>query len=130
MFTIEQIIEAHSKVKSGADFPRYVQELISLGVSSYNTFVHDSHAEYSGKNGFYITSPAKYATLEVAGISNKTQFGTALKAHQQGKTDYPAFCRHAAGAGVEKWIVDTDTMTCTYYDKAGNMMLSEKIPGI
>lgn len=32
MFTIEQIKEAHSKVKSGADFPNYIQDLIILGV--------------------------------------------------------------------------------------------------
>ena len=27
MFTLDQIKEAHAKVKSGADFPGYVQEL-------------------------------------------------------------------------------------------------------
>ena len=33
MFTIEQIKNAHAKVKSGADFPTYVQNLIKLGVT-------------------------------------------------------------------------------------------------
>ena len=32
MFTIQQIKEAHSKVKSGSDFPKYVQDIIALGV--------------------------------------------------------------------------------------------------
>ncbi len=32
MFTIEQIKEAHAKVKSGADFPNYIHDLIILGV--------------------------------------------------------------------------------------------------
>ena len=30
MFTIAQIKEAHDKVKSGADFPKYIQDLINL----------------------------------------------------------------------------------------------------
>ena len=43
MFTIDQIKEAHSKVKSGADFPQYVQDLIKLGVIHYTTYVRDGH---------------------------------------------------------------------------------------
>ncbi len=38
MFTIAQIKEAHDKVKSGADFPKYIQDLINLGVIGYDTF--------------------------------------------------------------------------------------------
>ena len=33
MFTIQQIKDAHSKVKSGADFPKYMQDIIALGVT-------------------------------------------------------------------------------------------------
>ena len=33
MFTVEQIKAAHSKVKSGADFPSYIKEIKSLGVT-------------------------------------------------------------------------------------------------
>ena len=39
-----------------------------------------------------------------------------------------AFCQDSANAGVEKWTVDTTTMTCIYYDKAGKMVLEEEIP--
>jgi hypothetical protein len=39
MFAIEQIKAAHSKVKSGADFLNYVQDLIKLGITSYETLV-------------------------------------------------------------------------------------------
>lgn len=34
MFTIEQIKTAHSQVKSGADFPAYIQEIKKLGDTS------------------------------------------------------------------------------------------------
>jgi hypothetical protein len=29
----------------------------------------------------------------------------------------------------EKWTVCLESMTCTYYDKSGNKVLVEKIPG-
>lgn len=130
MFTIEQIKEAHSKVKSGADFPKYIQDLIELGVESYQTYVLDGHAEYFGKDGYHIKSEAKYPGLNVSEKSDSETFINRLKIHQQGQTDYMTFCDDSAKAGVEKWVVDTRKMTCTYYDKAGNNMLEEKIPTV
>lgn len=130
MFIIDEIKAAHSKVKSGADFPAYIQELKKLGVIFYDTYVTDGHTDYYGNNGFKTSSAAKYASKMIAEISNKEKFQLSLLIHQQGQTDYPTFCKDAAEAGVEKWIVRLDEMTCTYYDKAGNKMLAEKIPGI
>jgi|SRR3954464_1043686 len=128
MFTIEQIKAAHSKVKSGADFPAYVQDLIKLGVVSYDTFVMDGHTDYFSTENTKIASPPKYDQLTIAANSNKEQFQKDLKAHQQGKTDYPTFCKDCAKSGVNKWVVLMDKMTCSYYDKSGNELLIEKIP--
>ena len=128
MFTIEQIKEAHSKVKSGADFPKYIQELIALGVKNYNCFVSDGHIEYFGENGFEINSAAKYDEIPVAENANIEQFKNNLKIHQNGETDYMTFCNHCGETGVEKWKVDTVEMTCIYFDKKGNQMLTEDIP--
>lgn len=128
MFTLDQIKAAHSKVKSGADFPRYVQDLVCLGVTGYSTYVGDGHTEYRGEGDYRIQSEARYAALEIADKSDAEQFGHYLKIHQQGKTGYPAFCGHSAETGVDKWIVDMTEMTCTYYDKGGNKMLTEAIP--
>lgn len=130
MFTIEQIKTAHSKVKSGADFPQYIQDLIALGVEAYSTYVMDGHAEYIGKDGFQIKSDAKYPILIVSEKSDSENFINRLKIHQQGQTDYVTFCNDSANNGVEKWIVDMQKMTCTYYDKSGNIMLEEKIPTV
>lgn len=130
MFTLDQIKAAHSKVKSGADFPKYIKDLIEIGIISYHTYVTDSHAEYFGKDGYQIKSDAKYSVLNVAEKSDSEMFISRLKAHQQGQTDYITFCNDSANNGVEKWIVDTQKMTCTYYDLAGNMMLEEKIPTV
>ena len=130
MFTIEQIKEAHSKVKSGADFPNYVQELIKLGVTSYETYVADGQTHYFGKNNIKVQSEPKYSTLIVADTSDKIQFVNDLRNHQKGNTNYPTFCNDCAKSGIEKWVVDTEKMTCIYYDKLKNKMLIENIPTI
>ncbi len=129
MFTINEIKEAHSKVKSGADFPNYIQDLIALGVKNYTTFVTDGHSEYFGEEGSKIQSEAKYAKLKIEDYSNPEQFKKYLKIHQEGQTDYMAFCKHSAETGVECWKVDLEEMTCTYYDDSMVKMHTEKIPG-
>ena len=130
MFTLSDITDAHAKVRSGADFSRYIQDLIVLGVQKYDIFVHDGHGEYTSADGDTLVYPAKYDTLTVADTSDAEGFTERLRAHQQGQADYMTFCQDSANAGVEKWTVDTTAMTCTYYDKAGKMMLEEKIPTI
>jgi uncharacterized protein YbcV (DUF1398 family) len=128
MFTIKQIELAHNKIKSGADFPYYIQEIKELGVIGFNTWVKDSHTEYFGINNFSIKSKSKYDELIISDISNKEKFITQLKLHQQGKTDYLTFCKDCAEAGIEKWIVNLNTMTCIYYNKNGDEILVEQIP--
>ena len=129
MFTISQIKEAHSKVKSGADFPAFVEDIKQFGVTYFETFVSDGHTEYHGANDYKVLSPENYDAVPVTNVSDATQFKVELKEHQQGKSDYPTFCRVAASLGVEKWAVSIIKMTCTYYDRAGEAMLVEGIPG-
>ena len=128
-FTIDQIKAAHSKVKSGADFPNYVNDLIVMGVTSYETFVTDGHTIYYGQSGFSVTSDTKYPALTIAQTSNTSAFKNDLKAHQQGKSDYPTFCSQCALYGIEKWVVVMEDRSCTYYDLSGNVILTEDIPG-
>lgn len=128
MFTIAQIHEAHDKVKSGADFPKYIQEIKNLGVIGFETFVVDSHTEYYGKDNYKTHSESMYANLEINSTSNKTEFVKRLQKHQKGETDYFTFCKDCAETGIEKWIVSLTDMTCIYYDKNGNEILVEQIP--
>lgn len=128
MFTVEQINQAHEKVKSGADFPKYIQEIKQMGVTSFETWVTDSHTEYFGENDYQTKSLPQYENLTIADSSNREKFCRYLKIHQQGETDYFTFCRHCAETGIEKWFVCLDEMTCTYYDKAKNKILVEQIP--
>lgn len=128
MFTLEQIKTAHSKVKSGADFPAYVAEIKKAGIRSYELFVSDGHVQYNGANSFVLHADAKWDSISIASTGDPAALQQSLKIHQQGGSDYMSFCRESAEAGVEKWVVDAIAMTCTYYDKAGNNMLEEIIP--
>ncbi len=128
MFTVQQIKAAHSSVKSGADFPKYIQEIKQLGVAAYETWVIDSHTEYFGENNYQTKSNAMYENLIIADHSDREKFSNSLKIHQQGKTDYLTFCKDCAATGTEKWFVRLDEMTCSYYDKAGKEILVEAIP--
>jgi uncharacterized protein YbcV (DUF1398 family) len=128
MFTAEQIKAAHSKVKSGADFPSYVKEIKALGVTHYEAYVADGHINYHGANGHTAKVPAKYEPLAIADTSQGDAFKAELIAHQQGKTDFLTFIKMCATFGIEKWEIRMDKMTCTYFDKAGNEILVEAIP--
>ena len=128
MFTVEQIKAAHSKVKSGADFPAYIEQIRTLGVTHYETYVVDGHIDYHGGEDYTAKVPAKYAPLMVADTAATEAFKNELLAHQQGKTDFLTFIKMCAGYGIEKWEICMDKMTCTYYDKAGNEILVERIP--
>lgn len=128
MFTVEQIKAAHSKVKSGADFPAYIKEIKSLGVTHYEAWVADGHIDYHGANDYTAKVPEKYEPLVVADTSKLKEFKAELVAHQQGKTDFLTFIKMCATTGIEKWVIRMDQMTCTYYDKSGNEILMEEIP--
>lgn len=130
MFTIQQIKDAHSKTKTGADFPQYMQDIIALGVTSFTTFVFDNHTDYYGKDSFSASSEGNPEHLIIANECRPEQFKFDLKIHQQGQTDYPTFLSDCAKSGVEKWQVMMDKMTCTYFDKNGNIILVEQIPTI
>jgi uncharacterized protein YbcV (DUF1398 family) len=128
MFTIQQIENAHEKVKSGADFPKYIQELKELAVLSFETYVRDSHTVYFGSNEFQTKSSPKYDNLDISEQLDVEKFKNYLKIHQLGQTDYYTFCQHCAETGVEKWIMDLTQMTCSYFDKSGHAIFIENIP--
>lgn len=128
MFTLRQIEDAHSKVKSGADFPQYIRDLIAMGVSRYSIYVNDGHAEYVGNDGHTVLSEAEYEKLHIISDTDIIKFKEYLRAHQQGNTNYFNFCENSAEAGIYKWEIDTANKTCIYYDSFGNFVLEEKIP--
>ncbi|MES2387149.1 MAG: DUF1398 family protein [Bacteroidota bacterium] len=128
MLTLQEHKEIHAKVKSGADFPAYIQAIKNKGISSYETYVSDGHTVFRGENNEQIISEPKYPNKHIADTSSVEMLKNALSIHQQGQTDYPTFCQQAADAGVDKWAVSTGALTCTYLNKAAGVMLEESIP--
>jgi len=128
MFTVKQIEEAHNKMTSGADFPKYIQEIKQLGVTSFETFVKDGHTIYFGDNDYKTISEPLYNSFVIKNESDKEQFINYLKIHQNGETDFFTFCEHCAETGIEKWMMNLDEMTCIYYDIKNNEILVEEIP--
>lgn len=128
MFTKDEIQGAFAKVKSGADFPQFVQDLKSIGVLHYDNFVSDGRTKYYGENQFVLEGAAKYPPMGVNDVSSAEKLIHAISIHQQGQTDYPTFCQQAADAGVEKWNTNMIEMMVTYLDKAGEKLTVEPIP--
>lgn len=128
MFTVEQIQTAHAKVKSGADFPAYIKEIKALGVTHYEAYVADGHIDYHGRNDYTVKVPAKYEAMLINHDLKEEGFKAQLLAHQQGKTDYLTFIRMCADTGIEHWKINISNMTCSYYNLAGEEVLTEHIP--
>lgn len=128
MFTVEQLKAAHGKVKSGADFPRYIQEIKNLGLLHYEYYLRDGITIYYGANDYKVQSTPTRESIEIASESSAKALKHVINIHQQGQTDFPTFCQQAAEAGVEKWVVDAERLLCTYYDKQGHELVAEPIP--
>ncbi|WP_295653676.1 DUF1398 family protein [uncultured Mucilaginibacter sp.] len=128
MFTLQQMKAAHAKVKSGVDFPAYVQEIKQLGLLHYDFMVKDGRTVYHGPNGFQISGDPVYSEKPISAQASPVTVQHIIAEHQQGKTDFLTFCALVADAGVKKWVVDTEVMLCSYYDLAGNNMVAEPIP--
>lgn len=129
-FTIDDIKAEHQKVKSGADFPKYIQALKELGVANYTAYIADGNIDYFDKDNQLATTGKKDDGVRSISETVKLEdFIKRLKLHQQGGTDYVTFCNDCAENGIEGWKLDLDAMTCTYFDKKGNNVLLEHIPG-
>ncbi len=130
MFTVAQIMLAHSKVKSGADFPRYVQDIKQLGLVSYSFMVRDGRTIYKGEGDYSVEGSPIYPSIEIATTSSAQTVRDTISIHQNGQTDFPTFCNQVAAAGVEKWVVDTRAMMCTYYSLTEEALVAEPIPEV
>ena len=129
MFSIEQIKTSESKIKTGADFPQFIKEIKALGVVRNDVYVSNGLSVYFGSGDYSVqASPNEYPQFVINSKSSAEKLEHALKVHQQGETDYFTFCKQAADAGVEKWVIDLNKMTCTYLDTEQTELVKEEIP--
>ena len=128
MFTQQQILNALSRVKTGADYPRLVQELKLLGIVKYDHFVVDGSNIYFGADNYRVLIEHDQGPISVSKDSSSDKLKEALRIHQAGQTDYPTFCIQAGEAGVEKWECDLERMAVSYVDGKGKVLVVESIP--
>ncbi|KQN38816.1 phage envelope protein [Pedobacter sp. Leaf41] len=129
MFSLQDIKTAEAKIKTGADFPQFIKEIKEMGVVRNDVYVSNGLSIYfDDEDNAQQASPQGYPALIINDESSEDKLRHALKIHQSGETDYWTFCKQAADAGVEKWVIDLGAMTCTYLDSEGNELVREKIP--
>ena len=128
MFTLQQIKTAHSEVKTGADFPRYIAVIKGYGLKRYIFSVTDGSTTYYGENGHELSSSSIYPSKSINSRVSPDALKQNIAIHQRGKTDFLTFCDQAAAAGVKQWIIDTERMLCIYEDTNGCEMVAEPIP--
>jgi uncharacterized protein YbcV (DUF1398 family) len=128
MFTVEQIKEKLSQVRTGADFPVLAMNLKDLGVTYYETKMVDGSSIFHGENGYKLLAGPNHEPMAIADKVNLEQLKVDISNHQKGKSDYFEISRQSADNGIEKWAVCLISMTCTYVDKAGNKVWVENIP--
>ncbi len=127
MYSKEQIEAAHKKVKNGADFQKYVKELLAMEVKSHEVSLTDGSWTFKGKDGGRLSWIHGPSDIVAAALPSQRVFKLIWKDHQNGVTDYLTFCREAGMSGVERWVTDFENGTVTYYDRHGGVVSVEKI---
>jgi uncharacterized protein YbcV (DUF1398 family) len=127
MFTIEQINHLHAKFGSAKTLGEYMRALGAIGVDRYDSYLADGHSEYFGQEGHKIVSPPEHEVLAIAESSQRELFLEHLGRHERRETSYLEMSKGLAESGIEKWTVNTGSMTMKFYDKAGAEMLVEQI---
>ena len=127
MFTLEQIDDIHDRLGHQDTLVQYLRALNAIGVERSDSFIADGHSEHIGGGGETVVTPPAHEVLVVVGTSSRDELIQHLARHSQGKTSYLEMSKGLARSGVQKWSFDTSALTITYYDKAGNELLTEAV---
>jgi uncharacterized protein YbcV (DUF1398 family) len=125
--TLEQIADIHDRFGNRDTLGGYLRALREIGVETYDSYVTDGHSEYYGADGRELVGPAFHEPFAVAETCDKEQFLRYMQRVEQGGVGYVEMSRALADNGVEKWTFDTGDLSITYLDKAGNVLLREKV---
>lgn len=129
MFTLEAINRGHEQF-TGPNFPKLIAYFKDLGMVENTVDIQSGQVTYHSKAGKILEKTGYRVMIPVSDQVNLDQFVTILRHHQAGETDFPTFCQEAAEAGVYKWVIDLEAMTCSYLDKTGQAVFEEIVPSI
>lgn len=126
MFTLEAINRGHEQF-IGPNFPKLIAYFKDLGMVENTVDIQSGQVTYHSKAGKILEKTGYRVMIPVSDQVNLDQFLTILRHHQAGETDFPTFCQEA---GVYKWVIDLEAMTCSYLDKTGQAVFEEIVPSI
>lgn len=129
MFTLENINRGHEQF-TGPDFPKLVAYFKDLGMVENTVDIQSGQVVYCSKSGQVLEKAGYQVSVPVAEQFNKEQFVTILRNHQSGQIDFPTFCQETAEAGIYKWVIDLEAMTCSYLDQAEQAVFVEAVPSV
>jgi uncharacterized protein YbcV (DUF1398 family) len=127
MFALEQITDIHDRLGNSGTLGGYLRALRDIGVETYDSYITDGHSEYFGADGQKLVGPPFHETFAIAETCDKDQFIEYMQRVEQGNVGYAEMSKALADNGVEKWTFNTEKLTITYLDKAGNVLLSENL---
>jgi uncharacterized protein YbcV (DUF1398 family) len=127
-FTEEDIRAAYAKTRTGADFPKLIQDLKNLGIVSYDHMLDTGSNIFRSRGEYSLSVDEMGPPVPVSDQPDSELLKKYISEHQRGLTNYAQICALAGQVGVQKWTCDFYAMTCTYFDKAGRTMLVEPIP--
>ncbi len=94
-------IQIQKASENAENFVELVKRLISLGITSYTVDVKTGLICYRYGMGLVtITHPCSKTVLDISEAFNGKLVKEAIKNNQQGKSDYTAFMKEIAAAGV------------------------------
>ena len=125
-FSLDDIDLAHRGVTSRT-VGDYLRTLHTLGVVTCITYLCDGHSDYVDGEGGRLSSPPVHELYDVSDRPDAGAARRAIDAHAARETDYFAFSKQLAAAGIASWIMDPVAMTCTFCSKAGEGLLVDPV---
>ncbi|MGT2743230.1 DUF1398 domain-containing protein [Streptococcus plurextorum] len=129
MFTLENINHGHEQF-TGPDFPKLIAYFKGLGMVENTVDIQSGQVVYRSKAGQTLEKQGYQAMVPVSDRVNLDKFVTILRNHQAGQTDFLTFSQETAEAGIYKWVIDLEALTCSYLDKAEQAVFVETIPSV
>ena len=127
MFTLEQINDIHDRLGNRGSLGLYLNALRDIGVEAYESYICDGHSEYFSADGQKLVGPPFHERFTVAEVCDKEWFLKYIRQVEKDGIGYVEMSNSLADHGVEKWSFDTEKLTITYLDKAGDVLLTEKV---
>lgn len=126
-FSIASIREAH-KLYTGPDFPKLINVFKSMGMVTNIFNLETGVVTYMNRVGDRLEDVGIQVDFCIGESATYESALLALQRNQKGESDFYTFCNEIAKAGIYKWLINLEKMTCGYYDKSESLIILENIP--